>query len=156
MYFCYCYYICRKTLHTTRSWQVIEIWNWVHNNQGRRLVILGHLIIHLTLFIKCVEIFIQVCCLLPLTLVLLRYFCNTSSEGGGLLQPLPGLSIRNAWYPYICYQCIGMDHLYPLIPKWVPLNFIWRHYDIIKSARPHKFGCFVMKISKIDFSLKKS
>ena len=65
---------------------------------------------------------------------------NTSSEGG-LLQPLPGFSIQNAWYPYIYYQCIGMDLLYPLIPKRVPFNFIWQHCDVMKSARPQKFGC---------------
>ena len=79
-------------------------------------------------------------CSSGLTLVLLGYFCKRSSEAG-LLYPLPGFSIRNAWYPYICYQCIGIDLLYPLIPKWVPLNFMWCHYDVIKSACPHKFGC---------------
>ena len=77
-----------------------------------------------------------------LTFVLLRYFCNTRPPKGGtpLLQPLPGFSIRNAWYPYICYQC--MELFYSLIPKWVQLNFIWRHCDVIKSARPRKFWCF--------------
>ena len=33
------------------------------------------------------------------------------------------------------------DLLYPLIPKWVSVNFIWRHCDVIKSARPQKSGC---------------
>ena len=35
-----------------------------------------------------------------------------------LYHVLPGFSIQNAWCPYICFQCIGMDLLYPLIPKW--------------------------------------
>ena len=28
-----------------------------------------------------------------------------------------------------------MDLFYPLIPKWVPLNFIWRHCDVIQRTR---------------------
>ena len=69
------------------------------------------------------------------------FFVTRPPMGGLLLQPLLGFSIRNAWYPYIYYQCIGIDLFYPLIPKWVPLNSIWHHCDIIKSARRWKFGC---------------
>ena len=62
----------------------------------------------------------------------------TRPPKGGYCNPLPGFSIRNAWYPSMCYQC--MDFLYPLMPKWVPLIFISRHCDVIKSACPRKFG----------------
>ena len=70
-------------------------------------------------------------------------FFVTRPPKGGCCNPLPGFSKRNAWYPYKKYMLpvYSMDLLYPLIPKWVPLNFIWRHYDVIKSARPCKFGC---------------
>ena len=83
------------------------------------------------------------------------FFCNT----GGLLQPLPGFSIWNAWwYPYICYQCIGMDLLYiSLIPKWVPLNFIWRHHDV-KVGAPSKiwmYWKYTWKLANIIFFAKK-
>ena len=73
------------------------------------------------------------------------FFVTHLPKEGGCCNPLPGYDIRNAWYPYICYQCIGMDLLYPLIPKWVPLNFIW--LGLGKS--PHFFfktNCFYGQI----------
>ena len=64
-------------------------------------------------------------------------FFVTRPLKGGLLQLLPWISIQNAWrYPYICYQCIGMD-LYQLIPKWVPLNFIWHKVSTPSEIQMH-------------------
>ena len=43
--------------------------------------------------------------------------CNTSSQGVGLLQPLPGFSVLNNLYPYIYYQCIAKGLFFLLTPK---------------------------------------
>ena len=84
-------------------------------------------------------------------------FFITRPPKGGCCNPLPWFSIWNAWYPYICYQCIGMDLLYPLIPKWVPLNVIWRHCDVIKSALGNLDALKIyVKMSKNQFFAKKN
>ena len=68
----------------------------------------------------------------PLTLVLLRYFLY--SEGGRVVA----IPSQDFLYGTLDTPIFAT---YPLISKWVPLNFIWRHCDVIKSARPRKFGC---------------
>ena len=77
-----------------------------------------------------------------LTLVLLRYFCNTSSEGR-LLQTLSLDFLCNGTSdtPIFATSMYSYGLFYPLIPNWVSLNFIWHHCDVRKSARPFKFGC---------------
>ena len=84
------------------------------------------------------------------------FFVTRPPKGGGALRSPPWFSIQNAWYSYICYQCIGMDLLYPLIPKWVQLNFIWRHYDV-KISVPSEIWMhwkYTWKLAKINFSLR--
>ena len=44
--------------------------------------------------------------------------------GGSCCDPLPGFSIFNAQYPYVCYQCKAMGFFFPLIPKKIPSFFV--------------------------------
>ena len=47
-------------------------------------------------------------------------FAVTPPPKGGSCNPLPGFSIFKYLYPYVCYQCMAMGLIFPLIPKYIP------------------------------------
>ena len=51
-------------------------------------------------------------------------------------------------------KALGMDLLYPLIPKWVPLNFIWHHYDVMTPSEIWMHCKYTRKLAKINFSVQ--
>ena len=72
-----------------------------------------------------------------LTLVSPSYFCNTSNQGG-CYNPLPRFSEQNPLWNWFWCQLVGMDLLYPYIPKWVQSAKALRSYDVIKICRTWK------------------
>ena len=84
-------------------------------------------------------------------------FFVTRPPKGGCCNPLPGFSIRNAWYPYIYYQYIGMDLLYPFDTKMSTIELhmtsLWRH----KVSAPSDLDALkiYVKMSKNQFFAKK-
>ena len=74
-------------------------------------------------FTLCQSYFIH-----SLTLVIRIYFDkHIIRRGGGCPKCLQ----RTPLYPRMWYQWIGIDLLFPLIPKSVPSDNVWRNYDVI-------------------------
>ena len=83
-------------------------------------------------------------------------FFVTRPPKGGCCNPIPRFSIQNAWYPYICYQCIGVD----LLSIGTKMGTIEHHMTSLllhKVSAPSEIWMHwkcTWKLAKINFSPK--
>ena len=71
---------------------------------------------------------------------LTKPFFVTRLTNGGCYNPLPKFSKPNPLWNWFWHQYVGMDLLYPYIPKWVQSVKALRSYDVIKT-------CWTWKLS---------
>ena len=75
-------------------------------------------------------------------------FSVARPPNGGFCNPFYGFSILNSLYPYVCYQCIAMGLLFPLIQKSIirlRITSLWPH----TASAPSKFWKYSQSLTNI-------